>query len=122
MRVIELVKKKVNKRPKAEVEDMIKKMRADYERPIKGRFEFCDAEGGFFSFTERMFPGDGIQTIELIHGEVCEIPAGLAKRLNNTVHKIKRYQNLEQPPRGAIKHPRTFETKSRVRFIPVDML
>lgn len=122
MRVIEYHKKKTNTKPQAEVQEMIKKMRKEYEKPVKGQFEFTDAEGGFFEFTERMFPGDPIQTIQLIHGEICEIPYGLAKRLNNTMHKIRRYKDVEQTNVGPLRTPRTFETKSRVKFIPIDFI
>ena len=122
VRVIELNRKKTNTKSRAEVEEMIKKMRKEYNVMVKGQFEFVDAEGGFFEFTERMFPGDNIQTIQLIHGEICEIPMGLAKRLNNTKQIISRYKDVEQAPNGPIRPPRTIETKSRVRFVPVDVL
>lgn len=122
MRVIELSKKKVNTKSKTEVEELIKKLRKEYHVMVKGQFEFVDAEGGFFEFTERMFPGDPISTIQLIHGEICEIPLGLAKRLNNTKQKISRYKDVEQAHSGPIKPPRVIETKSRVRFITTDVL
>ena len=122
VRVIELNRKKTNTKSRSEVEEMIKKMRKEYNVMVKGQFEFVDAEGGFFEFTERMFPGDNIQTIQLIHGEICEIPMGLAKRLNNTKQIISRYKDVEQAPNGPIRPPRTIETKSRVRFVPVDVL
>lgn len=122
MKIVELSRKKVNHKSKAEVEEIIKKMRKEYETPIKGQFEFVDAEGGFFEFTERMFPGDPIQTIQLIHGEICTIPLGLAKRLNNTKQKISRYKDVEQAQSGPIRPPRIVETKSRVRFVTMDVL
>ena len=122
MRVIELNRKKINKKPAAEVQEMIKKMRKEYDVPVKGMFEFIGAEGGFFEFTERMFPGDPISTIQLIHGEICEIPMGLVKRLNNTKQKISRYKDVEQNQTGPIKRPRTVETIARVKFTPVDYL
>ena len=122
MRVIELNRKKVNTKSKTEVEEMIKKMRKEYNVMVKGQFEFVDAEGGFFEFTERMFPGDPISTIQLIHGEICEIPLGLAKRLNNTKQKISRYKDVEQTQVGPIRPQRVVETKSRVRFVTMDVL
>lgn len=122
MRIIELSRNKTHTKPKAEVEEMIKKLKKEYNQMIKGQFEFVDAEGGFFEFTERMFPGDPISTIQLIHGEICEIPLGLAKRLNNTKQKISRYKDVEQMHNGPIRPPRVVETKSRVRFTPVDVL
>lgn len=122
MRVIQLSKKVKNSKPKAEVEAMIKVMRKEDEKLVKGQFEFVDAEGGFFEFCYRIYPGDPIQTFQLIHGEICEIPMGIVKHLNGSKKKIRRYQNVEQPPTGGVKTPKTFETTSRVRFIPTDFL
>jgi len=122
MRVIELNKKVTNKKPKTEVEAMIKTMKKEDEKLVKGTFEFVEAEGGFFEFSYRVYPGDTIQTYQLVHGEVCEIPMGLVKHLNGTRKKIRRYMDVEQPATGAVKTPRTFETASRVRFIPQDYI
>ena len=122
MEVRELRKKIKNHRPKAEVESMIKKMRAEDEKMVKGQFEFVEAEGGFFEFAYRIYPGDQIQQFTLIHGEVCTIPMGLVKHLNGTKKKVRRYKDVEQAPTGALKLPKTYETISRVRFIPVDFM
>ena len=122
MRVIELKKKIRNHKPKAEVDDMIKKMRKEDERMVKGQFEFTEAEGGYFSFTYRIYPGTPIQTFQFIHGEICEVPMGIVKHLNGTKKKIRRYMDVEQPANGAVKTPRTFETTSRVRFVPSDFI
>lgn len=122
MRVIEAGRKKTNTKPRAEVEDMIKKMRKEDEKMVKGQFEFVDAEGGFFEFTHKIYPGDAIRTYYLVHGEICEIPMGLVKHLNGTRKKIRRYKDVEQSSTGAVRTPRTFETSSRVRFVPVDYL
>ena len=122
MQVTSLSRKSKNIRPKAEVEEMIKKMRKEDEKLVKGQFEFVEAEGGFFSFSYRIYPGDAIQTYQFIHGEICEIPMGIVKHLNGTKKKIRRYQNVEQPPVGGVLTPRTFETMSRVRFIPQEYL
>lgn len=120
MRVIELTKKKKNTKPRAEVEEMIKKMRKEDEKPVKGVFEFTEAEGGFFEFAYRVYPGDPITTYQLVHGEVCEIPMGLVKHLNNTKKKIVRYANVEQANTGSIRTPRETHTISRVRFTPTE--
>ena len=122
MQVSTLSRKAKSTKSKAEVEEMIKKMRKEDEKLVKGQFEFTEAEGGFFSFTYRIYPGDQIQTWQLIHGEICEVPLGIVKHLNNTKKKIRRYQNVEQPPQGGVRTPREFETMSRVRFVPVDYL
>jgi hypothetical protein len=122
MEVKEFKKKLVNTKSKSEVEAMIKKMRAEDSVLVKGQFEFIDAEGGFFEFTYRKYPGESIQTYTLIHGEICNIPMGIVKHLNNTKKKIRRYKDVEQPPSGAVKVPRTYETSSRIRFLPVEYL
>ena len=122
MQVKELHKKTNNTKSKVEVEAMIKALRKEDEKLIKGQFEFVEAEGGFFEFSYRMYPGDAIQTFQLIHGEICEIPFGIVKHLNGTKKKIRRYKDVEQPPTGNVKVPRTYETTSRVRFVPVDFL
>lgn len=122
MKVIELQKKITNHKPKVEVDEMIRKMRKEDEKLVKGQFEFTEAEGGFFTFSLRLYPGDQIQSYELIHGEICSIPMGLVKHLNGTKKKIARYANIEQAAQGAIKTPRQYDTISRVRFIPYEYL
>jgi hypothetical protein len=122
MLVKSVSKKIVNHKPKPEVDDMIKKMRKEDEKIVKGYFEFVEAEGGFFDFTYRIYPGDPIQHYTLVHGETCDLPIGVVKHLNGCKKKIRRYQNVEQPPTGAVRTPRTYETTSRVRFVPVDFI
>lgn len=122
MRVIELQKKMNNFKPKAEVDEMIRKMKKEDEKLVKGQFEFTEAEGGFFSFSYRIYPGDQIQTFQLLHGEICTIPMGLVRHLNGTKRKIARYSNVEQASDGPIKPLRQYETISRVRFTPYDYL
>lgn len=122
MKVTELKKKLVNTKSKAEVESMIKKMRAEDDKLVKGMFEFTEAEGGFFEFTYRKYPGESIQSYQLIHGEICTIPMGIVKHLNGTKKKVRRYMNVEQPPTGGVLTPKTYDTSSRVRFIPEEFL
>lgn len=122
MEVRELRKKIKNHRPKPEVEEMIKKLRKEDEKLVKGQFEFVEAEGGFFEFALRLYPGDQIQVYNLIHGEICTIPMGVVKHLNGTKKKIRRYKDVQQPPSGAVKVPKTYESISRVRFVPSEYL
>jgi len=122
MQVKTLTRKIKNTKSKPEVDEMIKRMRKEDEKLVKGQFEFTEAEGGFFSFCYRIYPGEAIQTYQLIHGEICEVPMGIVKHLNGTKKKVRRYQNVEQPPSGGVRTPREFETISRVRFVPVDYL
>lgn len=122
MEVRELRKKIKNHKPKAEVEAMIKKMRAEDEKLIKGQFEFTEAEGGFFEFALRLYPGEQIQVFTLLHGEICTIPMGVVRHLNGTKKKISRYKDVQQTDKGPLKLPKEYVTSSRVRFTPVDYL
>jgi hypothetical protein len=120
MEVREIGKKQRNTMPPAERDELIKKRRKEDEKLRKGMFEFIDAQGGWFEFSHRIYPGEPIQIFKLIHGEICEIPMGVVKHLNNTKRKIRRY-SMELPASGQ-RPPRSYETVSRVRFTPMDVL
>lgn len=115
MEVRELKKKEKNTLPAAEREEKVKKMRKEDEKMVDGRFEFVDAQGGWFEFAYRKYPGEPILMLKLIHDEKTSLPMGIVKHLNNTVRKVRKY-NLEMPSNG--KATRSFTTQSRVRFIP----
>jgi hypothetical protein len=95
-------------------------MRREDDKVRKGMFEFLDAQGGWLEFAYRKYPGEAIQMIKLVHGEICDLTMGLIKHLNNTKRKIRRY-SLEIPATGG-RVPRSYETVSRVRFTPMDVL
>jgi hypothetical protein len=120
MEVRELNKKQKNTMPLAEREELVKKMRKEDERMVSGMFEFLDAQGGWLEFAYRKYPGEPIQMIKMIHGEICDLPMGIVRHLNNTKKKVRRY-NLELKAEGK-KVPRSYETVSRVRFTPMDVL
>lgn len=122
MQVRSVNKKIRNHKPKAEVDDMIKKMRKEDEKLVKGHFEFVEAEGGTFDFTYRIYPGDPIQHFTFVHDEICEIPMGVVKHLNNTKKKIRKHGNYEQSRAGGIILPKPYDTVSRVRFVPSDYI
>ena len=121
MQVVEYNKKVKNTKSKQEVEDIIKKMRKEDEKMVKGKFEFVEADGGYFEFTYRLYPGI-IAKYHLVHGEICDLPLGLVKHLNNTYHKIRKYMNVEQPATGSVTTPMTYETRSRIRFVPTEFI
>jgi hypothetical protein len=106
---------------KEKTAELIKKARKDHERLVKGKFEFTDANGGWIDFCYRFFPGDPIMTIHLNHGEICELPMGIVKHLNNTVKKVRKLDmtNLDTLKRGV---PQSYDVESRVKFTPVDFL
>ena len=120
MEVREIHKKLVNTLPAQEREELLKKMRREDDKVRKGMFEFLDAQGGWLEFSYRKYPGEPIQIIKLIHGEICDLPMGIIKHLNNTKRKIRRY-NMELPSDGK-RPPRSYEVVSRVRFTPTDVL
>jgi len=120
MEVREISKKLKKTLPPQEKEDLVKKMRKEDDKVITGMFEFLDAQGGWLEFTHRKYPGEAIQIIKLVHGEICDLPMGIVKHLNNTKKKVRRY-SMELPASGQ-RIPRSYETISRVRFTPTSVL
>jgi hypothetical protein len=107
------------------VKEMLDKLRKEHNKLVKGKFEFLDAQGGFIEFTYRYFPEDLLVTYKFIHNEICEIPMGLVKHINNTVKKVRNFGNGTESSRGVELGqrgiPSTYSTQSRIRFTPVDM-
>ena len=105
---------------KEKMEEKVKQMRKEHEKPVKGMFEFLDAQGGWLDFCYRIFKDDPLYTFHLTHGEICELPMGIVKHLNNTKKKI-RLPNTEfnKSMRGVGP---VCENISRIRFTPVDVL
>lgn len=105
---------------KEKYEELVKKLRKEHEQPVKGMFEFLDAQGGWLDFAYRFFKDDPLYTIRLVHGEITELPMGIVKHLNNTKKKIRKFEaNCDPNMRGV---PRSYEVQSRVRFTPIDVL
>lgn len=116
--------------PPEKMEELIKKMRKEGEKMIHGMFEFVDAQGGWMDFSYRFFR-EPIQTIRLVHGEICDLPLQLVKHLNNTYKKVRVFgeDNKETnsinagrklPDRGLSST--IFSKTSRVRFTPMDVM
>ena len=120
MEVRELNKKLPRTLPAQERDELVKKMRKEDDKVVEGMFEFLDAQGGWLEFAYRKYPGEPIQMIKMIHGEICSLPMGIIKHLNNTKKKVRKY-NLELPSAGG-RPPRSYETVSRVRFTPTNVL
>lgn len=120
MHIQEFHKKKSTKVNPEKHEEVIKKMRKEHEKMVKGMFEFLDAQGGWLEFCYRFFKDDPIYKIRLVHGEITELPMGIVKHLNNTKKKVRRYDNVNM---SAEPHKlKSFDTVSRVRFTPMDVL
>lgn len=120
MEVREISKTPKKSLPPAEREALITKMRKADDKMRKGMFEFLDAQGGWIDFSYRIYPGEPIQMIKLTHGEICDLPMGIIKHLNNTKRKVRRY-SMELPVAGQ-RTPRSYDTVSRLRFTPMDVL
>jgi hypothetical protein len=121
MRVTEINKKQLKTCTAEQSLEMIKKMRREYEKLVKVKFEFVDAQGGWLDFTDRVFPGEAIKVYHIAHGEICDLPIGLVKRLNNTKKKI-RVPNLGEIREGTRGVPLTYSTISRINCTPIDFL
>jgi len=121
MEVREITKKIKNTLPPAERDKKVKEMRAADEKMRKGMFEFLDAQGGWIEFSYKIYPGEPTKIIKLIHGEICDLPMGIIRHINNTKRKVRRY-DLSLPTNNGLKPARTFETVSRIRFTPMDVL
>lgn len=119
------IRKEFNKVAPEVTEERVKKLRKEHDRLVKGMFEFVDAQGGWLDFSYRWFKGDPLQTIRLYHGEICELPMGIVKHLNNTVKKIRKF-DLDKPEKAAEISgrgmPSSYVKQSRVRFTPVDVM
>jgi hypothetical protein len=118
--VREIGRKIRNTLPPAERDERLKKMRKEDEKLVTGMFEFLDAQGGWIEFAYRKYPGEVLQIIKLVHGEVCDLTMGIVKHLNNTKKKVRRY-SMELPSSGG-KPMRTYDTISRLRFTPTSVL
>ena len=120
MEVREVTKKIKNTLPANERDELVKKMRKEDDKIRTGMFEFLDAQGGWLDFTYRKYPGESIKIIRLVHGEICDIPMGIVRQINNCKKKVRRY-NMELSANGT-RPMRTYETISRCRFTPTDVL
>lgn len=121
MEVKELTKSVKKTLPAEDRDKLVKKMRAEDDKMRTGMFEFIDVQGGWLDFTYRKYPGESIKIIRLTHGEICDLPMGIIKQLNNTKKKVRRYQQQETTQIGKIPL-RSYETISRVRFTPMDVM
>lgn len=126
MEVKEISKKAKSKMPAEKYDEALKKLRREHEKMCKGMFEFSEAQGGWLDFCYRFFPGEPLRTIRLIHGEICELPMGIVRHLNNTKKKIRKIgldalegRGAALPERGL---PSTYTVESRVRFTPMEAL
>ncbi len=121
MQIKELSSKQVNRCSKDKYDELLKKLRKDGEKLIKGMFEFTDAGGGYLEFSYRFFPGEPIRTVRLDHGEICDLPMHLVKHLNNTFKKIRMMPREISINGGRVMENAPTQKTSRVKFIPIDV-
>jgi hypothetical protein len=117
MEIREYTKKLKNTMDPERRDELIKKIRKEHDKMCKGKFEFCDANGGWFEFTYRYF-NEPIKYIKLVHGEIVDLPMGIVKHINNTVRKVRNLAGIDDKGKARF----TIERTSRIRFIPVDAL
>jgi len=120
MEITELSRKSKKFLTKEKYEDLVKKLRKEHEKPVKGMFEFLDAQGGWMDFCYRFFKDDPIYSIRLQHGEICELPMGIVKHLNNTKKKIRKPTMQTMPGKRQVLGE--YDVISRIRFTPVEYL
>lgn len=101
---------------KAKSAEKIKKLQKDGEKLVKGMFEFTDAQGGWFDFSYRFYPGEPVRKIKITHGEIIDIPKDLALHLNNVYKKVRVMRENADNGRDVVTR------YSRTRFIPMDMV
>jgi hypothetical protein len=99
---------------KSKAAEKIKKLQKDGEKLVTGIFEFTDAQGGWFDFSYRFYPGEPIRTVKINHGEKIDIPMDLAKHLNNVKKKVRKWRENLDGTKDQI------EVTSRTKFIPLD--
>ncbi len=128
MQIREVVRSKQRSVEPKVAKELMDKMRKEHSKMVKGRFEFLEAQGGWIEFNYRIFPEDLLVTYRFDHGEICEIPMGLVKHLNNRIKKIRKADpnvghtdGNELGRRGPFNAP-VFEEISRIRFTSVDLL
>jgi len=120
MEIKEHSKKSFVKGDPIRTEELVKKMKKEAQKLVKGRFEFIDAQGGYLEFNWRFFKDDPLVTYKLYHNEETELPMGLVKHLNNTFKKIREFDpNIDKfgKNRGV---PSTYQRVSRVKFTPTE--
>ena len=126
MEIREVRRKSDNKVDKTKSKELLDKMRKEHAPMGKGKFEFVDAGSGFIEFNYRIFPEDLLVAYKFIHNEICSIPMGLVKHLNNTVKKIRTFGMDDGSERGNMLPdrgvPSTYLCTSRIRFIPENVL
>lgn len=96
--------------------ELMDKMRKEHSKMVKGKFEFVDAGAGFIEFNYRIFPEDLLVSYKFVHNEICEIPMGIVRHINNTVKKVRSFSD-ELGVRGV---PSSFTKDSRIKFTNID--
>jgi hypothetical protein len=69
----------------------------------------------------RKYPGEPIQMIKMIHGEICDLPYGNRQAFEQHQEKGPTLLTWNCLPMDK-KAPRSYETVSRVRFTPTNVL
>lgn len=63
---------------------------------VRGIFHYYEVPGGCMELVYRKYKGQQIERYELMDGEMCEIPLGLAKHLNtNCWYPVYEYSQID---------------------------
>lgn len=84
-------------------------------------FEFVEAQGGYFDFSYRFYPGEAVQRVRINHGEVIDIPEDLMRHLNNVYKKVRMMRKEADIGTGKSDSDHVIKT-SRIRCIPMDAM
>lgn len=75
-----------------ENEEKLEAARKEDAKIVKGIFHFYEVPGGLLEFPYLKYPNDEVYFFKQFDGDVCSIPLGVAKHLNNNckypVHKF----------------------------------
>lgn len=70
----------------------MKAMRDKDREMVRGKFIFHEIPGGQLGFSFKKWPGDPVETFNLVDGQVYSLPLGVAKHLNkNCKYPIHAY-------------------------------
>lgn len=101
---------------KSKVKELIKKLQKDGEKLINVRVSFREAQGGFYDFDYKFWPGEPVRTVRLTDGETCDVPKDVFNHLNGCRRKIRSYpQNYNLDSKAK---PHIEATFARIELIP----
>lgn len=65
------------------ISPQLRKMMEEDAKIVRGRFTFHEASKNKLKFPYKKYPGQPVETYEMMDGDIIEIPLGVAKHLNS---------------------------------------